>query len=149
MVADIGVYHIRAATVSPSNRATAANNLMLVMIGLFYHRPFIKTKGEMGKQSSISLLILDSLFVVAAIGGVGLYVTLNYHAIIYRQGAFTAMDAVVSVVAVVLVFDAVRRAVGWPLTIVCLVALAYALLGRLMPGALFHRGIRLIGFPCS
>nr|WP_319472637.1 TRAP transporter fused permease subunit [uncultured Sphaerochaeta sp.] len=113
--------------------------LMLVMIGLFYHRPFIKVKEEKGKQGSIPMLILDSLFVVAAIV-VGLYITLNYHAIIYRQGAFTAMDAVISVVAVVLVFDAVRRAVGWPLTIVCLVALAYALLGRLMPGALFHRG---------
>ena len=46
----------------------------------------------------------------------------------------------ISVIAVVLVFDAVRRAVGWPLTIVALVALAYALFGRMMPGALFHRG---------
>jgi len=113
--------------------------LMLVMIGLFYHRPFIKSKGEMKKLGSISLLVFDSLFVVAAIG-VGLYITLNYYAIIYRQGAFTSIDSVVSVVAVVLVLDAVRRAVGWPLTIVCLVALAYALFGRMMPGALFHRG---------
>ena len=113
--------------------------LMLVMIGLYYHTPFIKTKKEIGKIGSIALLIVDSLFVLAAIG-VGLYITLNYYSIIYRQGAFTPMDTVVAIVAVVLVFDAVRRAVGWPLTIVALVALAYALFGRLMPGALFHRG---------
>ena len=113
--------------------------LMLVMIGLFYHRPFFKVKEAPGKQGSLSLFVLDTLFVMAAIV-VGLYITINYHAIIYRQGAFTAMDGVISVIAVVLVFDAVRRAVGWPLTIVALVALGYALAGRLMPGALFHRG---------
>lgn len=113
--------------------------LMLVMIGLFFYSPFIKLSDGNGNHGQVFLFLLDSLFVVAAIV-VGLYITVNYHEIIFRQGAFTATDAVVSIIAVLLVLDAVRRAVGWPLTIVCLVALAYALLGRYMPGALFHRG---------
>ncbi len=116
--------------------------LMLVMIGLFYQRPFILSIEKRGKKAETMLFLLDSLFVAASVA-VGLYITLNYHAIIYRQGAFTPMDAVVSIVAVVLTLDAVRRAVGWPLTIVCLVTIAYALLGRMMPGALFHRGYSL------
>ena len=113
--------------------------LMFVMIGLFYQRPFILSGEKRGKSVEAVLFALDTLFVAAAIV-IGLYITLNYHAIIYRQGAFTPLDAVMSVIAVILVLDAVRRAVGWPLTIVCLVAFAYALLGRIMPGALFHRG---------
>ncbi len=117
--------------------------LMLVMTGLFYSRPFIKRPAlkrlELKKGFEAVLFVVDSFFVLAAIA-VGLYITINYKAIIFRQGDFTANDAVISIIAVLLVLDAVRRSVGWPLTIVCLVALLYALLGRIMPGAMFHRG---------
>ncbi len=113
--------------------------LMLVMIGLFFNRPFVLLKDCGAKGRTALLFVVDTLFVLAAVV-VGLYITINYKAIIFRQGAFTQQDAVISIIAVFLVLDAVRRAVGWPLTIVCIVALAYALFGRIMPGALFHRG---------
>jgi len=108
--------------------------LMLVMVGLFLHRPILRDR-----MTSIWVFAVDFVFIVAAII-VGAYITLNYEAIIFRQGAFTGPDGIISIIAVLLVLDSVRRAVGWPLTLVAVVALAYALLGRMMPGALFHRG---------
>ncbi|BAS28196.1 TRAP transporter permease [Limnochorda pilosa] len=108
--------------------------LAITMMGLFAQKPLFSR----GRSLPLAGLIDLSLIVAAAV--TGYYVASNYQAIINRQGAFTPADIRVSVVAVVLVFDAIRRSVGWPLTIVGLVFVGYALFGRSMPGLLLHRG---------
>lgn len=116
--------------------------LMLVMVGLFLTHPLIST--EQGRNRWLASLgdLVDLVLVIAAVA-VGLYIGINYSAIIFRQGAFTHTDEIVSMIGLVLTFETVRRAVGWPLTIVCLVFLAYAIFGREMPGLLINRGYSL------
>lgn len=111
--------------------------LMLVMVGLFLKRPTVRADRPTWLRWPGNAL--DLLLIAAAIS-VGLYVTLNYKAIIFRQGAFTPLDLWVSLAGLFLTLESVRRSVGWPLTIVCLVFVFYALYGRIMPGALLHRG---------
>ena len=53
----------------------------------------------------------------------------------------TPTDIVIGVIGVLLVFEATRRTVGWPMLTVALVFLAYAFLGPYMPGILAHRGV--------
>ena len=70
---------------------------------------------------------------------IGAYITMDYFNIVYRLGDPTTMDIILGGIAIVLVLEATRRTMGWPLVIVALVALAYAKFGHLIPGALGHK----------
>ncbi|MBO8140800.1 MAG: TRAP transporter fused permease subunit [Firmicutes bacterium] len=110
--------------------------LALSLMGLFARTPLFRREG---KPAALAAGLADLVLVLAA-AVTGYYVAAHYQEIIGRQGAFTAADVRVSLVALVLVIEAVRRGVGWPLTLVCLVFIAYALYGRQMPELLMHRG---------
>ncbi|HYW75102.1 MAG TPA: TRAP transporter fused permease subunit [Gammaproteobacteria bacterium] len=114
--------------------------LMPVMVGLFLKRPLISSTA--GGRWYATGLFLDMAMIVGAVL-VGVYIGVNYSAIIFRQGAFTGTDEVIALIGLVLTLETVRRSVGWPLTIVCLVFLLYAIFGRHMPGPLINRGYPL------
>ena len=113
--------------------------LTLVMVGLFLKRPTVRDESKASRAAVIAGRALDLVLIVGS-AVAGAYVAANYAAIIFRQGAFTATDNAMALVLLVLVLEGVRRAVGWPLTIVCLVFVLYAIYGRQMPGPLLHRG---------
>jgi len=78
---------------------------------------------------------------LAAIGAfVGLYISFNYEALIYRAGEQTTLDIIVAWTAILLVLEAARRVVGLPIVIIASVFLLYAKIGPYMPGFLNHRG---------
>ena len=116
--------------------------LTLVMVGLFLKKPTVRDEAKASRGLVVFGRTLDLVLVVgSAIAGI--YMVVNYAKIIFRQGAFTPLDNVVALILLALVLEGVRRAVGWPLTIVCLVFILYALFGRHMPGPLLHRGYSL------
>lgn len=80
----------------------------------------------------------DILFIVLSIV-IGLYLTLDYQNLVYRIGEPNTIDLFLGAAAIILVLEATRRTMGWPLVIVALVALAYAGLGHLIPGQLGHK----------
>ena len=116
--------------------------LTLVMVGLFLKKPTVRDEEKVSRGLVVFGRSLDLLLILgSAIAGI--YMAINYAKIIFRQGAFTSFDNVVALILLFLVLEGVRRAVGWPLTIVCLVFILYALFGRQMPGPLMHRGYDL------
>lgn len=68
------------------------------------------------------------------------YIIVFYNELVFRAGMPTTMDTIVSVLAVVLVLEATRRALGPALAVVAIVFLLYAYFGPYMPGVLAHRG---------
>lgn len=116
--------------------------LMLVMVGLFLRRPLVAPRTGRATQL-VALGVVVDLVLVAGAVIVGFYIGINYSAIIFRQGAFTHSDGIIALIGLILTFETVRRSVGWPLTIVCLVFLLYAILGRHIPGPLINRGYSL------
>ncbi|WP_386082338.1 TRAP transporter permease [Vreelandella sp. F11] len=91
---------------------------------------------------------LDLLFFAGAIltGG---YLVLNLDAIFSRAGFWNDTDILVACIATVTVLEASRRAVGFGMTVIGLLAIIYAFagprgelpwLGEWMPGILEHRG---------
>lgn len=72
-----------------------------------------------------------------------LYIVIYYQQLVLRAGAITAIDMVVGAIGVVLVLEAARRVVGWPIVIVAGAFLAYAFAGPSIPGAFAHRGVSL------
>ncbi|NNV07562.1 TRAP transporter permease [Geobacillus sp. C56-T2] len=77
--------------------------------------------------------------------GVGAYLPLMLDDIVQRIGIMTPLDFTVGLVAVLLVLEATRRAVGLPITIIASLFLLYAYFGPYMPGFLAHRGVDLEG----
>ena len=53
------------------------------------------------------------------------------------------MDYIVGLIAIILVIEAARRVVGWPIITVASLFILYALFGRYIPGQLAHRGVAL------
>ncbi len=72
--------------------------------------------------------------------GTGIYNWVLYEELIRRTGFLTHADLVVGTVLVVLVFEASRRLMGWPLAIIAGLFLAYCFLGQHMPPPFIHRG---------
>lgn len=91
-----------------------------------------------------SVGIVDIILSLLSIG-VGAYLPLMLDDIVQRIGIMTPLDFTVGLVAVLLVLEATRRAVGLPITIIASLFLLYAYFGPYMPGFLAHRGVDLEG----
>ena len=63
-----------------------------------------------------------------------------YEQLVRRIGDPTFADLVTGVPTIVLILEASRRAVGWPLVIITGLFILYGLFGPYMPGVLAHRG---------
>lgn len=68
------------------------------------------------------------------------YLVMENRELVARSGQPTSLDLIFGGLAIVLVLELARRATGWGLVTICLLALAYGLSGPYLPGLLAHRG---------
>ncbi|MGF2614405.1 TRAP transporter permease [Rossellomorea vietnamensis] len=101
---------------------------------IFLLFPASKTRSRKDKVAWYDI-ILALLSVV-----VGSYWPIMQEEIVNRIGIMTNLDFAVGIIAVLLVLEATRRAVGLPITIIAGAFLLYMYYGRSMPGFLAHRG---------
>jgi TRAP transporter 4TM/12TM fusion protein len=73
----------------------------------------------------------------------GAYLLIFYKELATRPGQPTQMDIVVACTGLVLLLEATRRAVGWPMAALAALFIAYAMLGPYMPEVLQHKGASL------
>ncbi len=82
-----------------------------------------------------------------ALGLVGAYCSaylyIFYVALSDRPGMPTQMDLIVSVVGLILLLEATRRALGPPLMVVALIFITYTFGGQYMPDVIAHKGASL------
>ncbi|NIM43987.1 MAG: TRAP transporter fused permease subunit [Hydrogenophaga sp.] len=71
------------------------------------------------------------------------YLMLFYAELATRPGTPNTMDIVVATVGLVLLLEATRRAVGWPMAALALIFIAYSMLGPWLPEVLAHKGASL------
>ena len=71
------------------------------------------------------------------------YIMLFYAQIATRPGQPTGLDIAVSVAGLVLLLEATRRAIGWPMAALALIFLAYCMAGPWLPEVLAHKGASL------
>ncbi|WP_109464689.1 TRAP transporter permease [Albibacillus kandeliae] len=104
--------------------------------------PWIFLFGARSRWALISGAVLTVLGVGAA-----LWIALN-HDMLGDQYGFLESDFQIGVAIVLLlcVVEAARRAIGWPLPMVALAALAYGLFGQYIPGEFGHAGTPLASF---
>ncbi|MGE4589086.1 MAG: TRAP transporter permease [Acidaminococcaceae bacterium] len=96
-------------------------------------------------RSSWSKTSMNWFDVLLAILGAcsALYIVVFYQELVLRAGFNTETDFIVGLIGTVLVFEAARRVVGWPMIIVAALFILYALIGPYIPGMLAHRGVSL------
>lgn len=68
------------------------------------------------------------------------YLALENQELVARSGSPTTVDLIMGAVTILLVIELARRATGWGLIAVCILALGYAFAGPYLPGFLAHRG---------
>ncbi|WP_274308887.1 TRAP transporter permease [Solibacillus daqui] len=96
------------------------------------------------KLSKKSIAIYDYILAAIAIF-IGAYWVINYERLVQSLGKLDTMDFYVGLLAVVLVLEAARRAVGLPIAIIAGLFLLYAFYGPYMPDFMAHRGQSLDG----
>jgi len=70
----------------------------------------------------------------------GAYIMLFYAELATRPGQPNTVDIAVAFAGLVLLLEATRRAVGWPMAALATIFLAYCLLGPWLPEVLAHKG---------
>jgi len=81
----------------------------------------------------------DYIMVVLSIVVVG-YLLVNFRSLLFRAGAYTQLDTIISGMAVLIVVEATRRVAGPILITVSSTFLMYAYFGKFIPGFFSHSG---------
>ncbi|WP_163263965.1 TRAP transporter permease [Chelativorans alearense] len=92
-----------------------------------------------GLLRPLGLPLYDWLFAIA--GAVtALYVPWIFNDLAFRVGNPLPIDVFMGTILIVVMLEATRRAMGWPLPVIAVLFIAYAYFGQSMPGVLAHPG---------
>jgi len=101
--------------------------------------PFKRVQDKSGQRKVLFVDIILALISILP----GIYICLFQHDIMMRMGEVTLCERILGIILIVLLIDFSRRVLGWSVTIVALIAIAYAFFGYLIPGPMGHKGFNL------
>ncbi len=140
MAAAMSLFHIYTTGfgffTAPIQRAAFFTFVMVLGFALYPGR----FKGELEERRLPGPLDLLLMVVGATCG---LYIIVNFEDIVMNMGNPSQTDLIMGGIAILLLLELCRRAVGPVLAIICAVFLLYALFGNYIPGFLSHRGYPL------
>ena len=91
-------------------------------------------------------LLINILFVIIGISSC-LYIAIFSNELMDQYGFLeNKFQLIVSLILILIVLDAARRSVGWPLPVVSFLALLYGVFGEHIPGEFGHPGLPLNSF---
>lgn len=106
---------------------------------IFLLFPANRKKRQKGK---LQIAWYDGILALLSVA-VGAYWPLFFNDLVMSVGRLSTLDFIVGIIAIILVLEATRRAVGLPITIIAILFLLYGIYGQYMPGFLAHRGLSL------
>ncbi len=119
-------------------------HLSFVLGLIFLVFPFSKRGYDQPARASVlrplGISLFDWALAVAAVVAVAHVPLIPLDDLAFRVGNPTTTDVVLGAVLVLVLFEATRRSVGWPLPIIATLFMLYAIFGRSMPGILVHPG---------
>src|SRR5690242_1063881 len=81
----------------------------------------------------------DWLLAIAAVAS-SLYMPWVFHDLVFRVGNPSFLDVFMGTLMIVVLLEATRRSVGWPLPVIAILLMLYALYGRSFPSIFVHPG---------
>lgn len=128
----MSIYHLYSSGISMMNSIQhKAIHLAFALALTFFIHPA-------GKKQESKIPWYDKMFIAVAIF-VGGYLVVNFMDIVMRAGSPIKFDLILGAITIVMILEATRRTMGWPLVIVATAAILYAAYGHLIPGPLGHR----------
>lgn len=117
-------------------------NLISRPVHLALALPWVLVFAAKSRLSYISGLVLSAVGIACC-----LWIAVNQNALSDQYGFLEGrLQIVIAIALLVIVLEAARRAIGWPLPMVAVLALGYALLGQHIPGEFGHSGTPLASF---
>ena len=109
--------------------------LVLVFLGALVPSSLMLAKNQALKAASVALAIigLATMF----------YQVWFFDDIASRYGQLTQLELYLGIAATLVLLEATRRTIGWPIVILAILFLLYAYFGNLLPGIAGHRGYNL------
>jgi TRAP transporter 4TM/12TM fusion protein len=139
----LSVFHYYTAGFGLLREATHRGLHLAFVLGLIFLVFAFNKKTQSQEKSSwyrpLGLPLYDWLFAVAAVIS-ALYIPYIFDDLAFRVGNPSTLDVVMGTVLIVLLLEATRRSMGWPLPIIASIFLLYALFGPHFPGLLKHAG---------
>ena len=117
-----------------------SNQMRMIHLGFVMGLIFLLYPWRHNKDGSLVKINFFDYVLAAAGIGTNLYLFFNTDSISTRGGVLFTPDYIVGGITILLVLEATRRCLGKELSILAIVFLLYAKFGRLLPGALMHRG---------
>jgi TRAP transporter 4TM/12TM fusion protein len=147
VAAAAAAFHLFAAGITPFTALVQRPVHLLLMAVLALLGVGIRTReagAARGRAEAFPWAgrIAAALLIGAAVFACG-YIALQHETLVRRVGSATSLDLAAGVLALIVVLEITRRAVGWPLVVIALGALGYASAGPWLPGILAHRGYSL------
>ncbi len=98
----------------------------------------ISSPRELVNQGSFFTVLAIALTIIGM--GVMFYHIVYFSDVNDRFGELTEIEFYLGLVATLIVLEATRRSIGWPIVILAIIFLLYAYYGSYMPGLAAHRG---------
>ncbi len=130
----VGFYHLYTAYFGPPVAILFRNIHWMMAASLLFLLFPARIRSPRHRPELWDLVCVAITLVIA------INVWMNWEAIANRAGAPIQSDIILGLLLVLMVVEAARRTVGWPIIIVSVLFLFYAYYGQLMPGILLHRG---------
>lgn len=138
LAACAAAFHLFAAGFSPFTALVQRPVHLLFMAVLALLGLGVRPSGSRGRLGALATAVL----IAAAVFSFA-WIALQHESLVRRVGAATSLDLLAGVLALIVVLEVTRRAVGWPLVAIAAAALIYAAAGPWLPGMLAHRGYSL------
>ena len=121
----------------PTNTTIARSIHVAFAVGIiFLYFPFSS------KKLSTKIPFYDWILLVAGVIAI-LYPALAFYSLSERPGAYLTQDIVVAFIAIIVLFEAGRRMVGFALPLIAGIFLLYCYFGQYMPDLISHQGASL------
>lgn len=139
------IVSIIAVSLSLFHLYTAGFGILLALkqravhLGFIFTLIFLLYPALRHKKENKFILAIDLIFALGSIA-ISSYIIINYEALVHRAGLYTQLDQYIAILAIIIVLEGTRRALGPELPVIAVLFLLYAHFGQQMPGMLAHRG---------
>ena len=107
---------------------------------VFPHRQALLEKAAGHRAAAPGNVPWFDWLLAAAVAASVLYIPWIFEDLTFRVGNPLALDVVMGSILIIALLEATRRSMGWPLPIIAIAFMAYALAGPVFPGLLKHAG---------
>jgi TRAP transporter 4TM/12TM fusion protein len=139
----LSAFHYYTAGFGLLREATHRGVHLAFVLGLIF-LVFAFNKSKSAQRESrwhrpLGLPLYDWVFAILAVIS-SLYIPYVFDDLAFRIGNPDPMDVVMGTTLIVLLLEATRRSMGWPLPIIAISFMVYAMFGQYFPGLLKHAG---------